>query len=221
MAPEGDSRAYFLTMDEIKEKVLEAKENNATEVCMQGGMHSDIDGDFYIEIIKTVKEAVPEMHTHCFSPFEVYYGADTLGIPIGDFVKRLKDVGHGTFPGTAAEILSEDVRQIIAPGKITTDQWIDTIKEIHKADMKTTSTIMYGHVDKPFHWAKHFNIIRDIQKETGGITEFVPLRFIPWDTRIFKKGIAREGPTDLDQLKMRILFHLQKRFYFFPNHQKI
>ena len=202
MAPEGDSRAYFLTMDEIKEKVLEAKENNATEVCMQGGMHSDIDGDFYIEIIKTVKEAVPEMHTHCFSPFEVYYGADTLGIPIGDFVKRLKDVGHGTFPGTAAEILSEDVRQIIAPGKITTDQWIDTIKEIHKADMKTTSTIMYGHVDKPFHWAKHFNIIRDIQKETGGITEFVPLRFIPWDTRIFKKGIAREGPTDLDQLKM-------------------
>ena len=91
------------------------------------------------------------MHTHCFSPFEVYYGADTLGIPIGDFVKQLKDVGHGTFPGTEAEILSEDVRQIIAPGKITTDQWIDTIKEIHKADMKTTSTIMYGHVDKPFH----------------------------------------------------------------------
>ena len=181
MAAEGDSRAYFLTMDEIKEKVLEARENEATEVCMQGGMHPDIDGDFYIQIIKSVKEAVPDMHTHCFSPFEVHYGAETLGIEIGDFVKRLKDVGHGTFPGTAAEILSEDVRKIIAPGKISTNQWIDTIKEIHKADMKTTSTIMYGHVDKPFHWAKHFNIIRDIQKETGGITEFVPLRFIPWD----------------------------------------
>ena len=98
MAAEGDSRAYFLTMDEIKEKVLEARENEATEVCMQGGMHPDIDGDFYIQIIKSVKEAVPDMHTHCFSPFEVHYGAETLGIEIGDFVKRLKDVGHGTFP---------------------------------------------------------------------------------------------------------------------------
>ena len=143
MAAEGDERAYFLTMDEIKEKVHEAKDNGATEVCMQGGMHPDIDGNFYVEIIKSVKEAVPEMHTHCFSPFEVHYGASTLNIPIRDFVSMLKDVGHGTFPGTAAEILSEDVRKIIAPGKITTDQWVDTIKEIHKAGMKTTSTIMY------------------------------------------------------------------------------
>ncbi|MDA9748148.1 5-amino-6-(D-ribitylamino)uracil--L-tyrosine 4-hydroxyphenyl transferase CofH [bacterium] len=202
MAAEGDERAYFLTMDEIKEKVHEAKDNGATEVCMQGGMHPDIDGNFYVEIIKSVKEAVPEMHTHCFSPFEVHYGASTLNISIRDFVSMLKDVGHGTFPGTAAEILSEDVRKIIAPGKITTDQWVDTIKEIHKAGMKTTSTIMYGHVDKPFHWARHFEVIRQIQKETNGITEFVPLRFIPWDTRLFKKGISREGPTDLDQLKM-------------------
>tara|TARA_E500000331_G_scaffold43613_4_gene36233 strand:+ start:30827 stop:32038 length:1212 start_codon:yes stop_codon:yes gene_type:complete len=202
MAPEGDSRAYFLTMDEIKDKVHEARENGATEVCMQGGMHPDIDGNFYLEIIKSVKDAVSDMHTHCFSPFEVHYGAETLDIPVGDFVSQLKDIGHGTFPGTAAEILSEDVRQIIAPGKITTDQWVHTIKEIHKAGMNTTSTIMYGHVDKPFHWAKHFNILRDIQKETGGITEFVPLRFIPWDTRLYKKGLSREGPTDLDQLKM-------------------
>lgn len=210
MAPEGDSRAYFLTMDEIKEKVFEAQDNGATEVCMQGGMHPDIDGNFYVEIIKSVKEAVPSMHTHCFSPFEVHYGAETLGIPILDFVKMLKDVGHGTFPGTAAEILSEDVRKIIAPGKITTDQWVSTIKEIHKAGMKTTSTIMYGHVDKPHHWARHFEVIREIQKETMGITEFVPLRFIPWDTRIFKKGISREGPTDLDQLKMYAI----SRLYF-------
>ena len=103
---------------------------------MQGGMHPDIDGNFYVEIIKSVKEAVPEMHTHCFSPFEVHYGASTLNISIRDFVSMLKDVGHGTFPGTAAEILSEDVRKIIAPGKITTDQWVDTIKEIHKAGME-------------------------------------------------------------------------------------
>ena len=197
-----DPGAQWLSLSEVANRAVEAWEAGATEVCMQGGMHPDIDGNFYLEIIKSVKDAVPDMHTHCFSPFEVHYGAETLDIPVGDFVSQLKDIGHGTFPGTAAEILSEDVRQIIAPGKITTDQWVHTIKEIHKAGMNTTSTIMYGHVDKPFHWAKHFNILRDIQKETGGITEFVPLRFIPWDTRLYKKGLSREGPTDLDQLKM-------------------
>jgi FO synthase len=204
MAPEGDERAYFLTMEEIAQKTIEARENGATEVCMQGGMHPDIDGRFYVELIKTVKKAVPDMHTHAFSPFEIYYGAKTLNVSEEDFIEMLKDVGHNTFPGTAAEVLDEEVRKIIAPRKITTDDWIRIVKKAHKAGMRTTSTIMYGHVDKPHHWAKHIGVLRDIQKETGGFTEFVPLRFIPWNTRLYRrsKGKVMAGPTDVDQLKM-------------------
>lgn len=213
MAPEGDNRAYFLTMEEIAEKTVEARENGATEVCMQGGMHPDIDGNFYVEIIKTVKKAVPDMHTHAFSPFEIYYGAKTLNISEEDFIGRLKDVGHNTFPGTAAEVLDEEVRTIIAPRKIPTQTWIDVVKKAHKAGMRTTSTIMYGHMDKPYHWARHLGILRDIQKETGGFTEFVPLRFIPWNTRLFQhsKGKVNPGPTDLDQLKMYAVSRLMLR----------
>jgi len=213
MAPEGDERAYFLTMDEIADKTKEAWEIGATEVCMQGGMHPDIDGNFYVEIIKTVKEAVPEMHTHAFSPFEIFYGAETLGISEEEFIQMLKDVGHNTFPGTAAEVLVEEVRKIIAPRKMPTEAWIRIVKKAHKAGMRTTSTIMYGHIDKPHHWAEHIGILRDIQKETGGFTEFVPLRFIPWNTRLFKhsKGKVQEGPTDIDQLKMYGISRLMLR----------
>ena len=213
MAPEGDERAYFLSMDEITDRVKEAWEIGATEVCMQGGMHPDIDGNFYIELIKAVKEAVPEMHTHAFSPFEIYYGAETLGITEEEFIERLKEVGHDTFPGTAAEILVEEVRKIIAPRKMPTEAWIRIVKKAHKSGMHTTSTIMYGHVDKPKHWAIHIGILRDIQKETGGFTEFVPLRFIPWNTRLYKhsKGKVAEGPTDLDQLKMYAVSRLMLR----------
>ncbi|MGH7902481.1 MAG: 5-amino-6-(D-ribitylamino)uracil--L-tyrosine 4-hydroxyphenyl transferase CofH, partial [Thermodesulfobacteriota bacterium] len=213
MAPEGDERAYFLTMEEIAQKTIEARENGATEVCMQGGMHPEIDGNFYIEIIKTVKKAVPDMHTHAFSPFEIHYGAKTLNITEEDFIKRLKDVGHDTFPGTAAEVLDEEVRKIIAPRKIPTQVWIDVVKKAHKAGMRTTSTIMYGHMDKPYHWARHLGILRNIQKETGGFTEFVPLRFIPWNTRLYlnSKGKVNPGPTDLDQLKMYSVSRLMLR----------
>ncbi len=204
MAPEGDERAYFLTMEEIAQKTIEAWENGATEVCMQGGMHPDIDGNFYVELIKSVKTAVPQMHTHAFSPFEIYYGAKTLNITEEEFIKLLKEAGHDTFPGTAAEVLDEEVRTVIAPRKIPTQTWIDVVKKAHRAGMRTTSTIMYGHLDKSYHWARHIGILRDIQKETGGFTEFVPLRFIPWNTRLFQhsKGKVNPGPTDLDQLKM-------------------
>jgi 7,8-didemethyl-8-hydroxy-5-deazariboflavin synthase CofH subunit len=204
MAPEGDERAYFLTMEEIAQKTIEAWENGATEVCMQGGMHPDIDGNFYVELIKSVKNAVPKMHTHAFSPFEIYYGAKTLNVSEEDFIEMLKEAGHDTFPGTAAEVLDEEVRTVIAPRKIPTQTWIDVVKKAHKAGMRTTSTIMYGHVDKSYHWARHLGVLRDIQKETGGFTEFVPLRFIPWNTRLFQhsKGKVNPGPTDLDQLKM-------------------
>jgi 7,8-didemethyl-8-hydroxy-5-deazariboflavin synthase CofH subunit len=213
MAPEGDERAYFLTMEEIAQKTIEAWENGATEVCMQGGMHPDIDGNFYVELIKSVKNAIPQMHTHAFSPFEIYYGAKTLNISEEDFIEMLKRVGHDTFPGTAAEVLDEEVRTVIAPRKIPTQTWIDVVRKAHKAGMRTTSTIMYGHVDKPYHWARHLGILRDIQKETGGFTEFVPLRFIPWNTRLFQhsKGKVNPGPTDLDQLKMYAVSRLMLR----------
>ncbi len=213
MAPEGDERAYFLTMEEIAERTKEAWEIGATEVCMQGGMHPEIDGNYYIDLIKTVKEAVPEMHTHSFSPYEVWYGADTLGISEEEFIQKLKDVGHNTFPGTAAEVLVEDVRKIIAPRKIATHIWIRVVKKAHLAGVRTTSTIMYGHLDKPHHWAIHLGILRDIQKETGGFTEFVPLRFIPWNTRLFthSKGQVRKGPTDIDQLKMYAVSRMMLR----------
>ena len=204
MVDEGDDRAYFLSMDEIAERTKEAWEIGATEVCMQGGMHPEIDGNYYIELIKAVKKAVPQMHTHAFSPYEIYYGAKTLDIEEEDFIERLKDAGHNTFPGTAAEVLVEEVRKKIAPRKIPTEVWIRVVKKAHKAGMRTTSTIMYGHLDEPHHWSIHLGILRDIQKETEGFTEFVPLRFIPWNTRLFKysKGKVQKGPTDLDQLKM-------------------
>ncbi|MDE0292028.1 MAG: radical SAM protein, partial [Candidatus Dadabacteria bacterium] len=187
MADEGDERAYFLSMDEVAERTVEAWEIGATEVCMQGGMHPEIDGNFYVELIKTVKKAVPEMHTHAFSP--------------------------NTFPGTAAEVLVEEVRKVIAPRKIPTEVWIRVVKKAHREGMRTTSTIMYGHMDKRHHWAIHLGILRDIQKETGGFTEFVPLRFIPWNTRLFihSKGKVRKGPTDLDQLKMYAVSRMMLR----------
>ena len=213
MAPEGDERAYFLTMDEVADRTIEAWEIGATEVCMQGGMHPEIDGNFYVELIKTVKNSVPQMHTHAFSPYEIYYGAKTLDKPEEEFINMLKDVGHNTFPGTAAEVLVEDVRKKIAPRKIPTDVWIRVVKKAHKAGMRTTSTIMYGHLDEPYHWAIHLGILRDIQKETGGFTEFVPLRFIPWNTRLFQysKGKVKDGPTDIDQLKMYAVSRLMLR----------
>ncbi len=204
MAPEGDDKAYFLSMEEIAAKTKEAWEIGATEVCMQGGMHPKIDGNYYVDLIKNVKKAVPGMHTHAFSPYEVWYGAHTLGIEETDFINMLKDAGHDTFPGTAAEVLVEEVRKKIAPRKIPTEVWIRVVEKIHKAGMRTTSTIMYGHLDEPRHWSVHLGVLRDIQKRTGGFTEFVPLRFIPWETRIFQKskGKVHEGPTDLHQLKM-------------------
>ena len=213
MAQEGDERAYFLAMDEVAERTREAWEIGATEVCMQGGMHPEIDGNYYIDLIKAVKKAVPEMHTHSFSPYEVWYGADTLSVPEEDFIEMLKDVGHNTFPGTAAEVLVEDVRKLIAPRKIPTHVWIRVVKKAHKAGVRTTSTIMYGHLDEPHHWAVHLGILRDIQKETGGFTEFVPLRFIPDNTRLYthSKGKVRKGPTDVDQLKMYAVSRLMLR----------
>ena len=146
---------------------------------MQGGIHPEYTGQTYMDICRTVKTAVPDMHVHAFSPLEIWQGAHTLGASLEEFLSLLKSAGLGTLPGTAAEILDDEVRQIICPDKINTAQWLEVMETAHKVGLKTTATIMYGHVDKTVHWARHLLHIRDLQVRTGGFTEFVPLPFVP------------------------------------------
>jgi len=214
MAPKGNPDAYILSLEEVADKTREAWERGATEVCMQGGIHEDVvDGYYYATVLRTVKEAVPQMHAHSFSPFELMFGAQSIEMEIEDFIRMLKDAGLGTIPGTAAEILDEEVRSVLVTKKISADTWVKTVKAAHRVGIRSTSTIMYGHVDTYRHWTRHIALLRDIQKDTGGITEFVPLRFIPWNTRLYKSGKAREGPTDLDQIKMYAVSRLMLRGY--------
>ena len=161
---------------------------------MQGGIHPDYTGDTYVEILSAVKAAVPDMHVHAFSPLEVWQGAATLGIPLEEFLTRLKAAGLGTLPGTAAEILDDEVRAIICPDKINTAQWFEVMDTAHRVGFKTTATIMYGHVDKPENWARHLLRIRAQQQKTGGFTEFVPLPFVHMEAPMYLKGRARRGP---------------------------
>src|SRR3989441_5276341 len=168
-------QGYFLPMDEITRRVQEAVDMGATEVCMQAGLPPDMKGDFYIELTRSVKRAIPAVHIHAFSPEEVLYGASRSGISTLDYLRELKDAGLGSLPGTSAEILDQDVRDIISPGRITVRQWIHVITAAHSLGIPTTSTIMYGHMESPIHWVKHMNLLRDIQHDTSGFTEFVPL----------------------------------------------
>lgn len=204
-------RPYDLDPEEIARRVAEAWDRGATEVCMQGGIHPEYTGDTYVEILRTVKEAVPEMHVHAFSPLEVWQGAATLGVELAPYLERLKEAGLGTLPGTAAEILDDEVRAIICADKINTAQWLEVMETAHKVGFKTTSTIMYGHVEKPVHWARHLIRVRDLQIKTGGFTEFVPLPFVHMEAPMYLKGKARKGPTFREALLMhsvaRITLH--------------
>ncbi|MFT3930134.1 MAG: 5-amino-6-(D-ribitylamino)uracil--L-tyrosine 4-hydroxyphenyl transferase CofH [Spongiibacteraceae bacterium] len=205
-------RPYDLSLDEIQRRVREAWERGATEVCMQGGIHPDYTGKKYLEILRAVKNAVPEMHVHAFSPLEVWQGAKTLGIDIETFLRQLKEAGLGTLPGTAAEILDDDVRAIICPDKIKTDEWLHVIETAHRVGLKTTATIMYGHVEKIEHWARHLLRVRDLQDRTGGITEFVPLPFVGMEAPMYLKGRARPGPT----FREAVLMHAIARLVLYP-----
>jgi FO synthase len=188
-------KPYDLDMDEIVRRSVEAVERGATELCLQGGIHPRYTGQTYIDITRAIRAAQPSVHIHAFSPLEIAQGAATLGLPIARFLELLHEAGLGSLPGTAAEILDDDVRAIICPDKVNTREWVEVIETAHRVGIKTTSTIMFGHVDTPRHWARHLRIIRDIQSRTGGISEFVPLPFVHMEAPMALKGKARFGPT--------------------------
>jgi FO synthase len=175
---------------------------------MQGGIHPNYTGDTYLAILRAAKDAVPDMHVHAFSPLEIHQGASTLGLPLADYLSRLRDAGLGTLPGTAAEILDDDVRRIICPDKLTTQEWVHVIETAHRVGLRTTATIMFGHVDRPRHWARHLLVIRHLQERTGGFTEFVPLPFVHMEAPMFFKGRSRPGPTWRETVLMHAVARL-------------
>lgn len=203
---------YDLALDEVARRVSEAWTRGATEVCMQGGIHPDYTGETYLKICRTVKKAVPAMHIHAFSPLEIAQGARTLRIEVSEFLVRLKDAGLGSLPGTAAEILDDAVRAVICPDKIGAAAWLDIVEAAHRVGIRTTATIMFGHVETPDAWATHLLAIRDLQSRTGGFTEFVPLPFVPMEAPVFLKGGARRGPT----LRETVLMHAVARLALHP-----
>ena len=198
----GDEEAETLTIEEVAHRAEEAWQAGATEVCMQGGLHPKMTGYEYRDIIIAIKEKVPGIHIHAFSPFEIQYGCKKTGLSIRDFLLMLKEVGLATIPGTAAEILDTEIRRTLTKDKLSAENWVEIVKTAHSLGIRSSSTIMYGHVDAPIHWANHMAVIRDIQRETGGFTEFVPLGFVHWNSPIYLDGTARPGPTGMEDLRM-------------------
>ena len=190
-----DADAYSLSLDEVGTRAEQAWEIGASEVCMQGGIHPDLPGTAYFDLAAEVKRRVPEMHVHAFSPMEVVNGASRSAMSIHDWLVAAKEAGVDTLPGTAAEILDDDVRWILTKGKLPTATWIEVVTTAHKLGIRTSSTMMYGHVDTPAHWLAHIRVLRGIQDETGGFTEFVPLPFVHQSAPLYLAGIARPGPT--------------------------
>jgi FO synthase len=205
-------RAYDLDLEEIERRVNEAWSRGATEVCMQGGIHPDYTGETYLAIVRAVKAAAPGMHVHAFSPLEVHHGAQTLGISVADFLKRLRDEGLDTLPGTAAEILDDEIRAVICPDKLNTGEWLGVIEAAHRVGFRTTATIMFGHMERVEHWARHLLAIRRLQAQTGGFTEFVPLPFVHMEAPLYHKGRARRGPT----WREAVLMHAVARLVLHP-----
>ena len=195
-------KPYLINNDEVADRALEAWSKGAHEVCLQGGIHPHYDGYTYIDICKAIKERVPEIHIHAFSPLEVTHGASSLGLPIDEYLQKLKEAGLSTMPGTAAEILDDAVRENICPDKLTSEEWINVIKTAHRVGIKTTSTIMFGHTEQPADWSTHLIKLRDLQKETGGITEFIPLPYVSMESPMYKRGNSRPGPTFNEVLLM-------------------
>jgi FO synthase len=200
---EADS--YFHSLDDMARKAVEAWQLGATEVCIQGGLPRNLPKFYYRDILRAVKKAVPQMHIHAFSPMEIVYGVELTGMPLADYLLMLRESGLGTLPGTAAEILDDEIRHILSANKLTTAQWIDVVRTAHGCGIRTTSTMMYGHAETPGHWVRQMRLLRDIQSETGGFTEFVPLGFVHQNTLLFQQGLARTGPTLAEHLKVHAL----------------
>ena len=186
---------YLLTVPQVVERSVDAWNRGATEVCLQGGIHPEFTGAFYVTVLEAIKEAVPGMHVHGFTPLEVWQGAETLGMPVREFLEMLRYAGLGTLPGTAAEILDDRVREHLCPDKIRSAQWAEVMLTAHELGLRSTATMMFGHIDDPEAWANHFEVIRTIQERTGGFTEFVPLPFVHMGAPIYVRGTARPGPT--------------------------
>lgn len=199
--------AYVLGAEQVAERAQEAWDRGATEVCMQGGIHPHYDGNTYLGLVAAVKQAVPDMHVHAFSPLEVLHGAETLGLSLTEYLKQLYQAGLRSLPGTAAEILDDEVRDIICPDKLNTAQWLEVMEAAHQVGIRSTATLMFGHVERPEHWARHLLRIRTLQEQTGGFTEFVPLPFVHMESPIWQKGRARSGPT----LRESVLVHAVSR----------
>ena len=205
-------RPYDLTIDEIVRRVREAWERGATEVCLQGGIHPDYTGETYLAICRAIKAAEPAIHVHAFSPLEIWQGAATLGRTVSDFLMELQEAGLGSLPGTAAEILDDEVRAVICPDKIATRQWLSVMEAAHALGLRSTATIMFGHVEGPRHWVRHLTRVRALQERTGGFTEFVPLPFVAMEAPIYLKGRARRGPT----WREAVLMHAVARLALHP-----
>lgn len=205
---------YFLPIEEIVKRAKEAAQLGATEICIQAGLPPKMDGHLYIDICNAVKKELPNIHIHAFSPEEILYGAIRSELPVEEYLKMLKEAGIGSLPGTAAEILDQELRDIISPGRISSKDWINIIKLAHSMQIPTTSTIMYGHVESSLHKAKHLALIRSIQKETGGFTEFVPLSFVHSEAPMYNHNVIaniRPGADGNEVIKMhaisRIMLH--------------
>ena len=200
-----ESDTYFLTLEQVAQKAVEAWQIGATEVCIQGGLPHDLPPFYYRDILRAVKRAVPGMHIHAFSPMEIVYGVELTGMALPDYLSMLRDNGLGTLPGTAAEILDDDVRFVLSRNKLSTEQWMEVIRTAHRCGIRSTSTLMYGHVETPEHWVNQLLLLRSIQEETGGFTEFVPLGFVHQNTLLFHQGLSRPGPTLAEHLKIHAL----------------
>ncbi len=200
--------AYFLSLEEIAAKASDAWERGATEVCIQGGLPRDLDAWFYRDILRTIKRAVPEMHIHAFSPMEIANGMDRTGLPLREYLALLKSEGLGSIPGTAAEILDDEVRARLSPNKLPVARWVEIIRTAHALGIPTTSTMMYGHVETAEHRIRHMLLLREIQHDTGGFTEFVPLGFVHPNTRLYREGEAQAGPTRREHLMVHAIARL-------------
>jgi len=206
-----EEEGYFLPVDEVVRRAREAWDLGATEVCIQAGLPPKLDGRYYIDLARALKAALPGLHLHAFSPEEILYGSVRSGLPIREYLGELRAAGLGTLPGTSAEVLDQEIRDVIARGRITVRQWIEVITTAHALGIRTTSTIMYGHIETPAHWIHHMDLLRSIQKDTGGFTEFVPLSLIHSEAPMYAKGLVpgvRPGATGVEVVRMHALARL-------------
>jgi FO synthase len=204
----SDADAYSLSVADVVARAREAWAAGATEVCMQGGIDPDLPATFYFDLVRAIKQALPDIHVHAFSPMEVVNGAARTGLSVRDWLTAAQEAGLDSIPGTAAEILDDDVRWVLTKGKLPTAAWVDVVTTAHELGIPSSSTMMYGHVDGPQHWLAHLRLLASIQDRTGGFTEFVPLPFVHQSSPIYLAGVARPGPTQDDNRAVHAMARL-------------